>query len=297
MLPVLTRKTTRNHALYAELRRGLQSTEARLIGAWVLAGSSLWRLVRHARVLRRLQRQNRRLAELEEMKSAYLRLASHELRTPVGVARGYVDLVHSGELGTISHEAREALSQVSASLRDVDGMVNEMVEIARMQEGRRLLRVETLDLREPVGEAFQRVLPLVGGHDVVVDQPDSPLWVAGDRARLRSAIRNLLENAIKYSPLGGEVRCALSKRNGMAAVVVSDQGLGIEPSELEGLFGRFKRAPQVATGDIPGTGLGLHLAREIAIAHDGDLRVASRPGQGTTFVLSLPLAGDLQPAS
>ncbi|MDQ6791852.1 MAG: HAMP domain-containing histidine kinase [Candidatus Dormibacteraeota bacterium] len=267
------------------------STEGGLLAMCLLAMTFSWRLVQQNSVVARLRRQHQRVAELEEMKSAYLRLASHELRTPIGVARGYVDLAQSGELGTLPQPAREALEQVGASLRDADAILTEMVEIARMQEGRRLLRVDKLDLRETVREAYQRVAPLTTSHHLLISQPESPLWIEGDRLRLRSAVRNLLENAIKYSPEGGEIRCTLNEVGGMASVTVSDRGLGIPPSQVEKLFQRFERASQAAPGGIPGTGLGLHLAREIARAHEGDLTVSSHRDLGTTFVLSLPLSG------
>jgi signal transduction histidine kinase len=266
------------------------STEGGLLAMCLLAMTFSWRLVQQNSVVRSLRRQHQRVAELEEMKSTYLRLASHELRTPVGVARGYVDLAQSGELGILAQPAREALKQVSESLRDADAILTEMVEIARMQEGRRLLRVDMLDLRETVREAYQRIAPLTTRHHVLISQPESPLWIEGDRLRLRSAVRNLLENAIKYSPEGGEIRCALNETQGMASVTVSDRGLGIQPSQVEKLFRRFERASQAAPGGIPGTGLGLHLAREIARAHEGDLKVSSSPNAGTSFVLSLPLS-------
>jgi signal transduction histidine kinase len=282
-------RTTRKPPVLPLAARAVASTRGALLAAGVIGVTSVWRLLKQASVMRRLRRQNERVAELEQMKSMYLRLASHELRTPIGVARGYVDLLESGELGTLPEPAQQALSQVGASLEEVDALVAEMVEIARMEEGRRLLRLEILDLREPVQEASQRVLPLVApGHRVVMEQPDVPLWVRGDRVRIRSAARNLLENAIKYSPAGGEIRCAVSEEKGVASIVVSDQGLGIDPADMDAVFGRFQRAPEAESRSIPGLGLGLHLVREIARAHGGDLRVSSNPGPGATFVLSLP---------
>jgi signal transduction histidine kinase len=254
-------------------------TESGLLAACAIALTFLWRLVRQSRVVSGLRRQNQRVVELEEIKSTYLRLASHELRTPIGVARGYVDLAQSGELGVLPDRVSQAMSQMEASLRDVDAILAEMVEIARMQEGRRL-----------VNEASQRVQPLTSQHRLVVSQPGGPIWIAGDQARIRAAVRNLLENAVKYSPNGGEVRCAVSERSGMASVTVSDQGMGMGASQLQRLFRRFERAPEASSSSIPGTGLGLHLAREIARAHGGDLRVSSDPGVGTTFVLLLPAA-------
>ena len=268
--------------------RSLAGRERGLLAGCALALTLVWQALRQNRLIRTLRMQNQRALELEEIKSTYLRLASHELRTPIGVARGYVDLARSGELGVLPEPVREAMAQMEASLRDVDAILGEMVEIARMQEGRRLLRVETLDLREPVNEAVQRVLPLASRHEMVVSQPEDPVWIAGDKARIRAAVRNLLENAVKYSPNGGEVSCQLRVRRGMASITVSDQGIGMAASQLERLFRRFERAPEVTSTSIPGTGLGLHLAREIARAHDGDLRVSSRQGVGTTFTLLIP---------
>jgi signal transduction histidine kinase len=266
------------------------STEGGLFAMCLLLITFSWRLVQQNSVVSRLRRQHQRVAELEDMKSTYLRLASHELRTPIGVARGYVDLAQSGELGSLAQPAREALKQVSESLGDADAILTEMVEIARMQEGRRLLQVDVLDLRETVRDAYRRVAPLTNGHRLLISQPESPVWIKGDRLRLRSAVKNLLENAIKYSPAGGEIRCILRETDGMASMTVSDQGLGIHPSQVEKLFRRFERASQARAGGIPGIGLGLHLAREIARAHEGDLKVSSNPEVGTTFVLSLPLS-------
>jgi signal transduction histidine kinase len=181
---------------------------------------------------------------------------------------------------------------MEASLSDVDDILAEMVEIARMQEGRRLLNVETLDLRDPVREAVQQVMPLTADrHDLIVTLPPSPVVIEGDRLRVQAAVRNLLDNAVKYSPEGGEVRCSICQEAGLASITVADQGIGIPPSQVKRLFQRFERASQSGPGGIPGMGLGLHLAREIARAHHGDLRLSSQPGQGTTFVLVLPLAG------
>ena len=289
----LNRKTPRRALTVPSLKRAVLSPDTGAVALCVLAITFIWRLLQQNAVVRRLRRQNQRIAELEEIKSTYLRLASHELRTPIGVARGYVDLAGSGELGVMPDAFREALSHMEDSLRDVDFILGEMVEIARMQEGRRLLNVETLDLREPVREAVQRVVPLTARrHHLVVNLPPSPVLVKGDRARVRTAVRNLLDNAVKYSPDGGEVRCTICEKGGQASITVTDQGIGIPQTHLQRLFQRFERAPQPGSAMIPGTGLGLHLVREIARAHNGDLRVASEPGQGTTFVLVLPQADE-----
>ena len=158
---VSLRKATRSPDTVTAAKRAVFSREGGVLAVCLLVVTFAWRLLQQNFVLRRLRRQNKRVAELEDMKSTYLRLASHELRTPIGVARGYIDLAQRGELGALALPARDALSQASTSLQDVDAILTEMVEIARMQEGRRLLNVEVLDLREPMDEAFQRIAPLL----------------------------------------------------------------------------------------------------------------------------------------
>lgn len=290
-MSILARPTSRKSTPVAIAAQALSSPPGRLLTVGVVTMMSVWRLVTQASVVRRLRRQNERIAELEHMKSMYLRLASHELRTPIAVARGYIDLLESGDLGRLSVRTRQALAQINGGLAEVDVLIAEMVEIARMQEGRRLLRVQRLDLREPVHEAWQRVKPLTtSGHHLVVHEPEAPVWVVGDPIRLRAAARNLLENAIKYSPNGGEIGCTVFQREEMASIVVSDEGVGIDSADLDRVFRKFERAWPGDPSAVQGLGLGLHLVREIARAHGGDLRIAStHPGAGSTFVLSLPI--------
>src|SRR5919199_6296520 len=122
-MAILARNSARKPAPLTLAARALASTRGGLLAAGVIGVTSVWRLLKQASVVRRLRRQNERIAELEQMKSMYLRLASHELRTPIGVARGYVDLLESGELGPLPEAAQKALSQVGASLEEVDGLV------------------------------------------------------------------------------------------------------------------------------------------------------------------------------
>jgi signal transduction histidine kinase len=113
------------------------------------------------------------------------------------------------------------------------------------------------------------------------------LWVLGDLMRLEIVVNNLVDNAIKYSPRGGDVIIALSTVGKLALVAVGDKGIGIAAEDMSRLFVRFSRLGELS--DVPGTGLGLYLARELARLHGGDITVASTPGQGSEFTLSLPL--------
>jgi signal transduction histidine kinase len=111
-----------------------------------------------------------------------------------------------------------------------------------------------------------------------------------DRNRLNTILVNLLDNALKYSPDGGSVQCVLDRQDGIASVAIADEGLGISPEDLPRLFSRFGRIVTPDNSHIPGTGLGLYLARELARMHGGDIVVASEPGRGSVFTLKMPVA-------
>jgi signal transduction histidine kinase len=249
-----------------------------------------WTLLRAART-RWLRREYRRVLELEASKSAFLYLAAHELRTPLAVARGYLEMVESRRLGPVSHDAREILRTVDAKLDEMNELVSQMTEMARLQRGNGL-RLEPVDVRDIVREAIDRTRTSAGsGHHLVADDPGRPMPVVADRFGVRTILTNLIGNAIKYSPPGGEVRVSVQNSGGTVRVSVSDHGVGIDAVELDRLFQPFSRLR--AQSALPGLGLGLYVAREIAREHHGDLSVRSNTDGGSTFVLTLP---QLKPA-
>ena len=239
----------------------------------------------------RLRERHRRLTEREEAKSALLRLAAHEVRTPLALARGYVEMVRSETLGSVSGPAREALATVDERLREIDELAAHMVEAARLQDGEPQLHLELLDMRELLREAAERTRALAdAAHPVVLDEGRRPVPVVADRMRLRVVLTNLISNAIKYSPEGGDVRCGVSSEDGSASVRVTDRGVGIDPTRMKELFGPFTRLHSESAPGIKGLGLGLYLSREIARAHHGELSAQPNRGPGTTFLLRLPEA-------
>lgn len=238
---------------------------------------------------RRLREEHRRLSELEAWKSGFLRLAAHELRTPIALARGYVEMVSNDSLGAVPAPAREALSLVDAKLLEIDELVGQMTNVARLHGDQAQLDLEVLDVRDVVDDALERTRPLAdAGHRLVVEQPTGPVLAEADRLRLRIGLVNLLGNAIKYSPEGGEVRCRVLSSGRWIHVAVTDEGLGIDPQLVGQLFEPFSRLGQARDRRIPGLGLGLHVSREIARSHGGELSAIANLGRGSTFVLSLP---------
>lgn len=254
---------------------------------------SWMRLSASERRARDLADEHQRAVELDESKSDFLRLASHEVRAPLTVLLGYIGLLEDGMFGDIPDAAR---SQVLPVLRTkVDELValsEAMLQAARLDDGRLEIERAPVDIRELVREAAARVEPMLGpSHHLGVDCPAAPVIVLGDRLRLVTVLVNLLANAVKYSPSGGEVRCAVRSGEGLAVVTVSDQGIGIAPEDLPRLFQRFTRVASGVDAEIPGTGLGLYIARQLARKHGGDIIAASKRGVGSSFTLSVPLAG------
>ena len=230
-----------------------------------------------------------RMASIEKNKTQFLNLASHELRGPVTVIRGYVSMLEAGMLGHLNERGRKAADVMSAKVSEMNELIEDMIEAARLEEGGVTLRAVDTDLRDVARAAADAVAPLVDAkHTLELDLSDRRVRVLVDPDRTRTIIANLLSNAIKYSPGGGEVRCQVRLRGGVARVTVTDEGLGIAHDDLAILFTRFGRVVTPQTEHLKGTGLGLFLARQLARLQGGDITVASIEGKGSTFTLQLP---------
>jgi len=230
-----------------------------------------------------------RVAGIEKNKTQFLNLASHELRGPVTVMRGYVSMLQGGLLGQLNERGRQAAGVMAAKVSEMNELIEEMIEAARLEEGALTLRTADADLRQIASSAADAVTPLLDSrHRLVLDLPDRRVRVKVDADRTKTIIANLLSNAIKYSPEGGVITCQVRSRAGVARVAVTDEGLGIPRDGLPTLFTRFGRVITPETQHLQGTGLGLFLGRQLARMHGGDITVATIEGKGSTFTLQLP---------
>lgn len=233
-----------------------------------------------------------RMAALESNKTQFLNLASHELRGPVTVVRGYVSMFESGIFGPLNENGRKATAVMAAKVSEMNELIEEMIEAARLEEGGVTLRQQEADLRDIVREAAETVAPLLETrHRLEMDLPDRRVRVNVDPDRTRTIVTNLLSNAIKYSPAGGLVTCQVRGRAGIARVSITDEGVGIARDSMATLFTRFGRVITPETAHLKGTGLGLFLARQLARLQGGDITVTSVEGEGSTFTLLLPGVG------
>jgi signal transduction histidine kinase len=233
--------------------------------------------------------QNERIAALEKAKSEFLSVASHELRGPMTVIKGYLTMLDSGPRSDLGPQMKSVLPLLIAKSDEVTWMLEQMVEAARLEEGRLTLRKSPCNLVELTALAIEDVSQLLKKHHLSVDNPPSAIAADVDPDRFQMVVRNLLSNAAKYSHEGTRIKLRLSA-NGVARVAVSDEGFGITEEDQARLFNRFVRIETKSTEGIAGTGLGLWLSREIARMHDGDLTVESTPGRGSTFTFQVPLA-------
>lgn len=235
-----------------------------------------------------------RTAELEHLKSDFLRLASHELRGPLAVVRGYLDMVNGGTFGPVPDALDPVLPVVTGKIDEMNRLIEQMLETARIDDNRLSLTRSELDLRELVRESANAVAPYARqGHRFRFELDSEPVLVEADRSRIAGVVTNVIDNAIKYSPGGGEIvlACRADRGFGTAVFRVTDEGLGIGAEDLPRLFTRFGRIVTPENSHISGTGLGLYLAREITRMHGGDITLSSAVGAGTTVEITIPLAG------
>ncbi len=216
--------------------------------------------------------------------------ASHELKTPLTVVRAGVERAI-----TRPGMPPETLASLEETLQEVNRMtelLDSLLTLARADEGRAELHREPTDLREIIEEAGEtgELLAEHAGVGIDIRLPAEPLVVTVDRSRVRQLALNLIENAVKYTPRGGQVSVELGGHDGRAVFTVADTGIGIAPGDLPHVFDRFWRADsaRTRTSERAGTGLGLAICKWIAEAHGGTIEVQSRPGRGTTFTVGLP---------
>jgi len=218
----------------------------------------------------------------EEMREEFLATAAHEFKTPLAVVKAYAQLMRRRGQGD-----RAALDVIDRQVERLTRMVRQLLEVSRFRLGGAELRRERFDLGALLAEIADGVQTQADGRRIVV--APSPVVVLGDRDRVGHVIASLLENAVRFSPQGGDVEASLARRGEDAVVSVRDRGLGIPAERQARVFERYYRAHAGTAQDYGGLGIGLDMSREIVARHGGRIWFESAPGQGSTFFFSLPL--------
>jgi PAS domain S-box-containing protein len=224
---------------------------------------------------------------LEELKDDFIGMVSHELRTPLTVVMGGLGTIMSERNRLSPAETEELLRDAYLEAETLDHLLGNLLELSRAQANRLSLNMEPVRIDALVGNVVERIKRQTSRHQFSTEIPDSLSPVNADPLRLERILYNLLDNAVKYSPDGGEVRIFARKDGANLLVGVADQGIGISSQDQTRLFAPFQRVEHSATR-YGGTGLGLVVCRRLVEAHGGRIWVESQPGRGSTFVFSLP---------
>lgn len=237
-----------------------------------------------------LQRERAARADAEaavQVRDNFIALASHELKTPLTSLKGYAELLLHRSAGLDSRDAH----MVSVILRQtarLETMISGLLDITRIERGQLSLVRGPVDLGELINSIVIDLQETLRIHTLALALPAKQVVVSGDKGRLEQVLLNLIENGIRYSPMGGPVSIRLTSTEAAAEIEVSDQGIGIPAGAQEHIFSRFYRAENAERYHINGLGLGLYVAREIIHLHGGEIVVASVEGQGSTFTVRLP---------
>jgi len=227
-------------------------------------------------------------------KSEFLAMMSHELRTPLNAIGGYAQLIEMGVHGPVTPPQEEALGRITRSQRHLLGLINNVLNLARIEAGRVEYLVEDLALADLVADVMSMVEPQLGARGLRCDVRISPATtVRADREKARQVLINLLTNAVKFTPSGGRVTVdAIDDPEAADRVLihVADTGIGIPRDKLAAIFEPFVQVRAELTRTVEGTGLGLAISRDLARGMGGDLVADSALGAGSTFTLSLPRA-------
>ena len=221
--------------------------------------------------------------QFEETREDFLATAAHEFKTPLAVVKAYAQLMHKRGQGD-----PVALEVIARQIDRLTRMVQQLLEVARFRVGGAELSRERFDLPALVAEVAERLRSQSDGRHIVV-LPSTAASVLGDRERIGQVIGSLLENALHFSPHGGDVEAALASEAGEVIVSVRDHGLGIPPERQARIFERFYRAHAGTPLDYGGLGVSLGMSRDVVTRHGGRIWFESAPGKGSTFFFSLPL--------
>jgi len=230
--------------------------------------------------------------EIDQMKNEFVSTVSHELRTPLTSIKGYVDLILDGDAGEVNEIQEEFLGIVKENSDRLVEMINDMLDISRIESGRIRLKIEPVSIADSIAGAvdtFRAVLNQTG-RDIKVRVRDNVPLVAVDRDRVGQVLINLISNALKYSPDAGNVTITAKPVDGFVQVSIADKGMGISREDQKKLFTKFYRVDSAMTREIGGTGLGLSITRSIIELLGGRVSVRSKVGEGSTFSFAVPIA-------
>jgi signal transduction histidine kinase len=240
---------------------------------------------------RELRTTNSQLQRLDEAKDEFISMASHQLRTPLTSVKGYISMVLEEDAGKITSAQRQLLDEAFASSERMVHLINDFLNVSRLQTGKFMLEQRPIDLSKVVAEEVDSLQSTVKMHALKLKykKPSYFPLLAIDEAKIRQVIMNFIDNAIYYSLEGSTITVTLAIEDAQAVVRVTDTGIGVPKNEQQHLFSKFFRATNARRQRPDGTGVGLFLAKKVIDAHGGSIVFESAEGKGSTFGFRLPV--------
>jgi signal transduction histidine kinase len=232
--------------------------------------------------------------ESDKLKSDFISIASHQLRTPLSAINMYTRMLRDGLAGELSEQQLPYIQTILTSVERMNVLIDTLLNITRIEAGGIVIKPQIIQVDELAREMLTEFQPAASAKSITLtaDIPASMAPLRTDSLLVKEICANLLSNAIKYTPEGGKVHFCLKETTNDVHWSVSDTGYGIPKSDQKNIFLKFFRANNITTKDVSGTGLGLYLIKNIADSLGGDLWFESAENEGSTFHFSLPRAGD-----
>jgi signal transduction histidine kinase len=275
------------------LRRAPGAFDERIVALVTALASQSQVAVENARLFKEVEDQGRQLTVANQHKSEFLANMSHELRTPLNAVIGFSEVLLERMFGDLNRKQEEYLQDIVASGRHLLSLINDILDLSKVEAGRMELELGSFDLQIALENALTLVRERAVRRGIRLElKADSRLGAfVGDERKFKQILLNLLSNAVKFTPEGGRVTLASELANGSVEVSVSDTGIGIAREDQEAIFEEFRQVGRDYASKREGTGLGLTLAKKFVELHGGKIWVKSEVGRGSTFTIALPLRG------
>ncbi len=231
-----------------------------------------------------------KIKEIDQMKDEFISMASHELRTPITVIRGYIEMITDTQTN-LSDETKEYLSIVNISTERLNSLVEDLLDVSRIEQGRLKMNIQPMDIWPVVEDTVKELKMQAESKGLILScnlDSGASAYINADKDRLKQVLINIIGNSIKYTP-SGTIDVKAINRDKKLAIFIKDTGIGMSAKEREGLFNKFYRIKNKKTADISGTGLGLWITKQIVELMEGIISVDSMEGVGTQITIEIPL--------
>lgn len=239
-----------------------------------------------------LSRANDKLQQLDRLKSEFVALVTHQLRTPLSGIKWSLSMLLNGEMGAMTPEQKTYLLKTYESNERMIDLINDLLQADRLESGMMRFAFQPTKLLDLIDNILIEVSPLAEHKRIrlTYSSREEVPTLSIDPQNMRVVIQNILENAIKYTPTGGEVTIGVRNKGHCVEISVKDNGIGIPEKDQKSIFQRFYRAPNAVLTETVGSGLGLYIVKNIINHHKGTISFTSEPGEGTMFTITLPVS-------